>query len=151
MKEYRVVVPEENHQILEFIQDDLPGFATINVGLREFEPKEVFAWHCSIMLQLEDTVEDGLPSADEMQIIEEFGDWLDLEIKGDIPIKPNALFLARVTWNETQELIWRVFNPDKTDIFLRKLIRDEDYDRSFDYRIDLDKEWKLTEWYLKKY
>jgi hypothetical protein len=37
------VIPEEVHTVLEFRQRDLPGFATVNAALREFEPKIAFS------------------------------------------------------------------------------------------------------------
>ncbi len=149
-KEFRVIIPEEKYQILNFNQDDLPGVAVVNSNLADFEPKEVFAWHCSIMLECEDLIENGMPSKAEVKILDEFGDFLDDKIKGDDKEKPNGLFLARITWNETRELIWRVFDPELTNDFLTDIIEREDHLRKFDYRIEEDQEWKLTEWHLKK-
>jgi hypothetical protein len=72
MKEYNVVIPEEYYTIFSFIQEDLPGVASINSSLKAFEPKKVFAWHCSIMVQLNDLAENGMPSKSEIKILEDF-------------------------------------------------------------------------------
>jgi len=148
MSEYRVIIPDENYQILEFEQENLPGVAVVNSSLKRFEPKEVFSWHCSLMLELENLIENGMPSKEEIEIIDEFGDYLDRMIKVNDE-HPNALFLARITWNGTRELIWRVFDPEVTNEFLSKLINNNNNSREFDYRIDLDEDWKLAEWHLK--
>jgi hypothetical protein len=149
-KKFRVIIPDEHYQILNFKQDNLPGVAVVNKSLADFEPKEVFSWHCSIMLNCENLIDNGMPSKEEVKILDEFEDFLDDKIKGPNKDKPNALFLARITWNETRELIWRIFDPEITNLFLTELIENNKYPREFDYRIDDDVEWKLTEWHLKR-
>lgn len=148
-KEYRVIIPEENYQIVEFKQNELPGVAVINKSLIEFEPKVVFRWHLSIMIEFNDLIENGMPSQGERDVIDPFGDNLDLIFKGDNPDKPNALFLARITWNETRELIYRVYEPDPIHNYLQELIQKKSSPRDFDYRIDPDEDWQLAEWHLK--
>lgn len=151
MKEFKVIVPEEYYSILEFKQEELPGVAVVNTALRDFEPKEVFSWHLSLMVDLEDLVENGMPSPEEQEIVEEFGDSLDLIIKGEDTEKPNALFLARITWNGTRELIWRVFDPEIANDSLQQIIKEGNAIRQFDYKMEDDEEWNLTEWHLKEY
>jgi len=151
MEEYRVIIPEEHYSILNFNQEELPGIAVVNTALRDFEPKPVFAWHLSIMLELNDMIEKGMPSSSEVEIIDEYGDYLDNLIKGDDLEKPNALFLARITWNETRELIWRVYDPENANDKLQKIIKDNSAPREFDFRMDQDVEWNLAEWHLRNH
>jgi len=149
-KEFRVVIPKEHYQILNFNTDNLPGVAVVNNSLAKFEPKKVFVWHCSVMIECEKLIENGMPSRGEVEILDKFGDFLDNEIKGPNKEKPNGLFLARITWNEKRELIWRVFDPEITNDFLADLVEREDYLRNFEYRIEKDEDWNLTEWHLKE-
>lgn len=151
MNEFKVIIPDEHYSILNFRQEELPGIAVVNSALREFEPKEVFSWHLSIMVDLKELIENGMPSRTEVEIVDNFGDFLDSKIKGDDKEKPNALFLARITWNATRELIWRVYDPEVADTFLKDLIKNGNPIREFDYRMENDSEWKLTEWHLKKW
>lgn len=148
MKEFKVIIPEEHFQILEFKQDELPGIAVINKSLSNFEPKEVFSWHCSIMLHFRNIIENGMPSTLDRTKAEEFEDWLNKEVKGQNEDKPNALFLGRITWNKTREIIWRVYEPAIVNKTLSDIIEKEDYELPFDYRIDPDEEWKLAKWHL---
>ncbi len=94
MNEHRVIIPEETARIVEFRQEGLPGIAFINSSLETFEPKVVFAWHLSIMLQLKDLILNGMPSQAERDVIDPFGDLIDAAIKGGQPEKPNALFFG---------------------------------------------------------
>ena len=149
MPEYKVIIPDEYFQVLEFIQEEMPGIAVINSNLKNFEPKEVFSWHCSIMIHFENLIDNGMPSLEDKNLVEEFEDWLDIEIKGESKKKPNALFLGRITWNGTRELIWRIFNPEITNELLQGIIENNDNNiLPFDYRIDPDKHWKLAKWHL---
>ena len=147
--DYRVIIPDEHYQILNFRQDNLPGIAVINSALKSFEPRIVFSWHLSIMFDLEELINNGMPSKKEREIIDPYGDLLDNNLKGPNKEKPNALFLARITWNKTRELIWRVYDPEIVHKYLQQIISDNSSPRQFDYRIDPDDEWKLTEWHLK--
>ena len=148
MTEYRVIIPDEDYQIVKFRQDDLPGVAVINRALREFEPKVVFSWHLSVMIQFVDLIEQGMPSQADRDLVDPFGDMLDARFKGDSPEKPNALFLARITWKGSRELIYRVFDPEPADAVLREVIEKKTYPREFDYRINNDAGWKLASWHL---
>ncbi len=150
MPNFPVIIPSENHRIVEFRQEGLPGIAVINETLASFEPKIVFAWHLSIMLQFEDLILNGMPSQTERDVIDPYGDLLDAALKGESLEKPNSLFLARITWNKTRELIYRVFDPEPANQFLVNVIETKSSPRTFDYRIDHDPEWKLAEWHLTK-
>ena len=150
MAEYRVIIPEEEYSLVEFQQDDAPSVGVINTALRDFEPKVVFGWHLSLMLQLDDLIDKGMPSRAEREVVDRFGDSLDMTLKGKDASKPNALFLARITWNATRELIWRVFDPELANHYLQPIINEVPAvrPRPFDFRIDHDPDWELTKWHL---
>lgn len=148
MTDFKVIIPDEFYSLLNFKQDDLPGVAVVNTALKEFEPKIVFAWHLSIMIDLEDLIDNGMPSKSEVEVIDNYGDYLDNEIKGKNKEKPNALFLARITCNKTRELIWRVYDPEISNNFLQEIIAANSSPRQFDYRIDPDDNWELAKWHL---
>jgi len=148
MKEFRVAIPEEKYSVIDFIQEGFPGVAFINIALRRFEPKIVFAWHLSLMIDFEDLVTGGMPSKKEREIVDEFEKRIDKLLKGTDSQKPNAIFLARITWNGTRELIWRIYEPQNTNEILQDIIDQGSSPRQFDYRIDEDREWNLAEWHL---
>jgi hypothetical protein len=146
-KEISVLIPDENYQIIKFNQEEKVGIAVINTALNSKDLKEIFSWNCSIMLQLENTTENGLPTQEEISLLEKFEDFLDDKIKGDNKEKPNALFFGRITWNSTRQLIWKVYEPELSNNFLTELIESENYAFEFDYRIEEDQNWELTKWY----
>jgi len=152
-EEYQVIIPEERFAELEFVQEDLPGVGAVNLGLRGFEPKVVFGWHLSLTLELKDVDDRGMPTEEESKVINDFGDTLDLAIYGHETDKPNALFLGQLTWNGTRELLWRVFDPEKVNDYLQSIVNGNVVvrPRPFDFRMEHDPEWKLTEWHLAEH
>ena len=148
-EEFEVLIPDERCEILEFDQGGFSGVAVVNVNLTAFEPKAVFGWNCSVIITCEDVNENGMPSKAEESILDFFGDFLDDKIKGEDKEQPNGLFLAKVTWNNTRQLIWRVFDEEITNTFLTELTNNGNHKRPFDFRIDADETWELAEWYLR--
>jgi hypothetical protein len=138
------VIPKEVHTVLEFRQRDLPGFATVNTALREFEPKVAFSWHLSLLLQCVDLIDNRLPSPDEQEFLYKFEDGLDPLLKAD----GNALFLARVTHDGLRELIWRIQEPEAANAVMQKVLRTGGHPRPIDYRMEEDPQWQKASWYL---
>ena len=148
MTDYRVIIPDDYYDLVRFRQEELPGVGVINSALREFEPKVVFAWHFSLMVHFEDLLEEGMPTKAETELLKPWENKVDSALKGDAPEKPNALFLARITWNATRELIYRVYDPEPANDYVTRLIDEKDHPRPFDYRIDPDEKWALADWHL---
>ena len=146
MEDIKIIIPEEKYQIIEFNQNELPGIAVVNSNLKDENLKKIFNWNCSILIDLNDVTENGLPIETEFEIVSKFDDFLQENIKGDLE-KPNALFFARITWNSTLQIIWKVFNPEQVNNFLNDLIEYKNYPRYFDYRIEEDENWEITKWY----
>ena len=71
MEEIKILIPEENYQILEFNQDNLPGVAVVNSALKDENLKKVFSWNCSILIDFDETAENGMPTNEELNIMME--------------------------------------------------------------------------------
>ena len=150
MKEFKVIIPEEKLSIIEYEAENLPAIMVTNFSLLKFKPKEVFSWNLSIIINFNELNNNGMPKKEETDLIIPFEEIIDDQLKGDNKDKPNALFLARITWNGTRELIYRIYNPEVVNNYLQSIIENKNYPREFDYKIELDKKWKLNEWFLKK-
>jgi hypothetical protein len=148
MEEFQVSIPEEDYSILNFTNEDLPGVAVVNMALKDWEPKEVFSYHLSVIIDFEEVVDNGMPSREEGEAVDALEEKLQSLIKGPDIEKPNALFLARVTWNHTRQILWRVFDPEAANEALQGFIDGKSNNREFDYHMEEDTEWKYAEWYL---
>ena len=142
--EVRIVLPDESWALVEYKIEDLPCIAMINSGLMDFEHREIFRWHLSVIIDFEEVVDNGMPSQEERNIVDPFCDQLDAEIKAG----GNALFLVRETWNKTRRLVWMVYDAEIAHQHLQFIIDQHRHPRSFDYRMEVDSEWKQPEFYF---
>ena len=135
---------DNSHVLIEFHQDGIPGFATVDTSFSDISQKEQYSWHLSILVAYSDLVQNKLPSSTEQKLLYEFEDLLNSEFSS----YNNALFFGRVTWNERRELMWRVIDPVPPDEVLQGIIQSQSHPRPIDYRIDHDPAWKKAVWYL---
>lgn len=145
--EVQVVLPNERYTLVEYELEAKPAVATVNAALVDFPHREIFRWHLSIIVSLGDVDEDGMPSASEREVVDPFGDELDEKLKAP-PELPNALFLARMTWNGTRQLLYRLYDPERANEVLKSIVEAGSHPRSLDYRIEDDPEWRHAKWFL---
>lgn len=146
VEEIGVVLPAERYCILEWQAEGLPCVAVLNTALKDFEPKKIFSWHLSLIIDFEDLLENGMPSQHERDIVDPFCDKLDEEIKAG----GNAVFLVRETWNKTRRLVWRVYDPEIAQAHLQFIIEHKNHPRQFDYRMEQDLNWEQAKWYFEQ-
>lgn len=144
--EVRIELPEESYTLLEWKEGDLPCVGMLNSALKYFEHKNVFSWHLSVIIDFEEVIDKGMPSIEEREIVDPFGDKLEEDIKAG----GNALFLIRETWNGTRRLVWRIYDPEIADQHLKYIVENNRYPRQFDWRMVQDPEWKEAQWYFEQ-
>ncbi len=144
MQKITISLPVEEYSIIEFSLDEKPGIMTVNAALKDFEHKNIFAWHLSVIVIYNDHVKDNMPSKAEQELLCKFEETLDENIKKN----NNAVFLASITHNGSRELIWRVYNPELPNDFLHELIEKEDHPRPFEFTLDQDIAWTKARWPL---
>lgn len=144
LTEYVVAIPDEVYTIIDFESDGRPGVAVVNSALVDFEPKVVFDWHLSVIVDCNNVGKNGMPSSEEQKVLYQIEDLLDPLIKDD----GNALFLARITQNGTRQLLWRVCEPKLANQALQKLINGNLVVREFEYLVEEDPAWEFAAPYL---
>ncbi|MEM6297125.1 MAG: DUF695 domain-containing protein [Bacteroidota bacterium] len=147
--EYEVNFPQPEFVTTEFSHEKHRGIARVNIALANLDHKFLFTWQLSLLLELKTTQDDGQPTSEDQKEISRYEKWLDEQLNPDDD-RPNALFLSRVTWNKTVELVWRIHNPEEANEILQDIIEEKDYPFPFDYQIDPDEDWELADWHLKK-
>lgn len=148
MKTRRVVIPEGDWVLVRFRQEGREGVARVNRALADFAHRDIFPWHLSLLLRLEEANQAGMPSPDELAQLEDFERRLDRDLALIDSPKPNALPLAVITWHGTRELIYRVHDPERADGLLREIIDAGTHPRPFDYRMDDDRDWAKATWHI---
>ncbi len=144
--EVRIVLPEEQFTVMEWTQEGLPCVAALNSALTDFEPKRVFGWHLSLIVDFEELADNGMPSHQEREVVDPFCDQLNDEIKAG----GNALFVIRENWNKTRRMVWRVYDPEIAHQHLQYILEHHKYPRQFDYHMQEDFEWEQISWYFSQ-
>jgi hypothetical protein len=147
MAEFKVEMPLDNLEMVEWVDEGLPAIALVNRNLASFKEKNVFAWHLSIIIDLDDLDVREMPTVDELKTLDPFVKRIDDNVRKGT----NALYLANVTKRGTRQLIYRVYDPVVADEFFQAMIAAEDHTRPFDYRIEQDSMWKQAEFFLKPF
>lgn len=144
-QEPQITLPEESLSIVTFEIDSLPAVAVIDAALTDFEHKKSFEWHCSLIIECKELVENGMPSPTELELLDKFEDELSKNLAGDSEL-PNAIFFARITHNGTRQLIWKVGKPKQAYDYLKSVMEADRYPRNFEFVIERDVDWKMTEY-----
>ena len=147
----RVELPEPDLVEGRGEREDLPLAVVVDRALANV-PSGAFDWLLAITIVLDETDEQALPTAAEREVVDGFAErlseaLLDLEDEDD-PGPVNALFLARVDWNGTRELAFRVHDPEVADDLLAFVVESGDYPRPFAFRLDEDQDGSRAREYL---
>ena len=146
-----VAIPEEVFSVVESMsEDNKPAVAVVNTSLRDFKDRDVFGWTCSLTIEYKDLANNGMPSQEEYNLVVNWVTQLDSVIKGD-PKHPNALFLARETFDGMLDVYWQVYDPEPVHQYLQSIIQGEKYLRELDYRIEKDIQWKKVKRFLQDF
>lgn len=113
----------------------------------EIEPKIVFGWFLSIIVEYDKTVGYDMPDKEDTVKMQDFFDRLSSALAID-PEHPNAVFMGRVTGDGHSQFMWYVNNPELADNYLQNLIKSKEYPLQFNYEMALDKEWKEAHFWL---
>ena len=143
-KKVTLTLPNERFELMELSGDGKPAICLVNAALVEFKSKEVFSWQCSLVVKLKHLDERNMPTQAERQVVDQFFQQIDAGIKKN----NNALFLARVTWNKTQQWIWQLHNPEAANDYLLQIVEAQTHARPFNFSIDADQDWARTQWLL---
>lgn len=150
-EEVGVAIPEEVFSVVECMsEDNKPAVAVVNTSLRDFKDRDVFGWTCSLTIEYKDLANNGMPSQEEYNLVVNWVTQLDSVIKGD-PEHPNALFLARETFDGMMDVYWQVYDPEPVHQYLQSIIQGGKYPREMEYKIEQDVKWKKVEWFLQDF
>jgi hypothetical protein len=141
--ELRVVVPEAHYTLFNAQRSGLPEVIVVNDALLSFARIEVFPWHLRVEMEARNLIENGMPSPAESEILFAIGDQVESTVLNGTTGhgSPNAVFLARSTWNETRELMFQVHDPEVTHSALQALLKRGEWERRWSYKLSEDRTW----------
>lgn len=140
-----VAIPKDSAVILQGESEGFPELRVINQALDGFAGAAAFPWHLSLIIDMVEKHDVGLPTSAETEVLKAFAK----ELRNHLEADANAAFLASVTWNGTRQLVFRVRDPEVANTYLTRVTADPSPTRQFDYRMEKDAAWALAEQYLE--
>jgi hypothetical protein len=140
-----VTVPEESFVALQAESDGLPDIRLVNQALDALSPKAAFGWHLSIIIDMAEHSEHGLPTKAEQAVLARLAEGFRSHLQAD----GNAVLLASITWNGTRQLVFRVRDPERANAYLTSVVESAPPVRQLEFRMEADPAWALAEQYLK--
>ena len=126
-------------------QDGKPMLWMVNQGLDTIAGGPDFPWHLSLVIEMAETVGEGLPTPAEIQFLKSFGG----EIRARLEAHSNAVLLISGTCDGQRQLVFRVRDPAIANAYLQELVGNPNAARPMEYRMERDSSWKLAERYLR--
>ncbi len=136
--------PSEDLVFLQLKTEGLPEVWLINRALDGSAEQGAFPWHLSIIIEMEDVYDVGIPTKGEQQLLTKLREELEANLKAN----DNAHFLASITWNGTRQLLYRVRDPEIANAYLTGVVGNPSVVRPMEYQMEKDAEWVHAATYL---
>lgn len=105
----------------------------VNVGLRNYQKRNLLKWCCQVTVPIEEMDEQGLPTEKEKKALGDLIGAIDLSLR----IKSYPLIVGFVEGNNVCSIYWMVNNPENAGKVLGKL----KLDRKLQYTMRQDPFW----------
>jgi hypothetical protein len=149
----KIVLPEPRYTLFNATREGLPEVISVNDSLLSFSHGEIFPWHLRISLKAKKLSDNGMPTPDESKLLFKITDHLEEVILSGITEfgAPNALFLARSTWNGWRELYFYIHDPEIAHIALQGLIDAGKHKCHWEYIMEDDPQWAKAGYIFQLY
>lgn len=129
----------EGFIVLQGLSDGIPDIRIVNQALDTWGGRGRFGWHLSVIIEMAEQYDNGLPTHDEVQALTGVAN----TFKRGLREGENATLLASVTHGGARQLVYRVADPDVASAWLDEAMAAPV--REFEYLIEHDPAWALAE------
>ncbi len=149
----KIVLPEPHYTLFNATREGLPEVMSVNGALLSFPHAEIFPWHLRISLKAKKLADNGMPTPNESKLLFKITDHLeDMILSGITEFgAPNALFLARSTWDCWRELYFYIHDPEIAHANLQTLIEAGRHKRHWEYIMEDDPQWTKAGYIFQLY
>jgi len=133
-------IPAPCYSLIETSIGDDPAIVVINSTLLGFTGRGSFPWHLRIGVHCRLLGENGMPTAEEVEILGRFEE----TIVSVLEVEHNAIFLARITARGERVLLYRVQDPEKANQALQLLTSTPEPMREWEYQMEHDLHWVMA-------
>lgn len=135
------IFPEPKLAIRESKSDEAYKIMVVNTSLKDYENKNLFPWSLWVNIDIQNKIKFGLPTKEESEILNEIEDNLKSILKN------NCLFhfVGRITHDGNRDIYFYIDNPILVHKELEDLTYSDSLQREFEYVIEEDPNWSLSE------
>jgi hypothetical protein len=126
-------------------KDGRPLFATIDTTPHDSKFKATYPWFLSITTSIANPTKDGLTTDAEASALDDWEDSLEKQLSGTC----RFVYVGRVTWNGTRQLLYYVDKSESIEAKLRK-VSDSHPARTFTVQVERDEQWNKVSMYFEK-
>lgn len=138
-------LPRESYLGLHLETDGKTDVWLVNTALIAFPEKALFPWRLSIIIEMEETHEIGLPTAAEQRVLGGLGTALSALLKEN----DNAVFVGSGSCNGMRQMLYHIRDPEAAHRALTAFVASPAATRAMEYRMDQDAEWTHAGIYLE--
>jgi len=132
--------PSPNYTLMNTSIGGDPAVVIVNSSLLNFSLRENFPWHLRVGVSCKYQTENGMPTADELEVLRE----LDKKFESVIERDGNAIFLARITALGERVTLYRINEPEIADKALQLMLSAPAQAREWEYQMEHDLSWLLA-------
>ena len=137
----RTIESSNLNQNLNSSTDSKASLSEINENAMDIAQKNDFRWYCEVTTWLEETTDDGLPTADERRVLDKLEEILDYIVKGPDLDNPEGVYIGHGIGNGRMVSAWMVRDSEKVSEKFKAYIHADRYLRNFEFRIEEDPQW----------
>ena len=134
------IYPGENFAVRQVETEEVVGIVTVNQAYENYPNKKYFPWCAQLLLEYKDKNENGHPTDQEAEVLNEIED----KIENFLKEKHKVHFIGRVTRKDFRDLIYYIdqprLDPEGTKIFFDEISSI----RGVNFNLDEDPEWKFV-------
>ena len=134
-------LPKESYIGLQLERDGTPDVWLVNQALIGFADTARFPWNLSMIVEMEETLENGMPTSAEQRVLGEMGQQLADSLKAN----DNGLFVASGSWQGVRHLYYQIRDPEIAQQFLQGFVASPVAVRAMEYRMESDPTWSHVE------
>ena len=109
----------------------------VNIGLRNYQKRNLLKWCCQVTVPIEEIDEQGLPTEKEKKALGDLIGSIDLSLRIKCKDVPYPLIVGFVEGYNVCSIYWMVSNPENAGIVVGKL----KLDRKLQYTMRQDPFW----------
>jgi hypothetical protein len=132
---------EQDYVLINTSKGNDPAVVVVDVALAGSDKRPGLSWQLEITVYSRLLGQNGMPTAEEVEVL----NLLEDEFDSCVGKATDTAFFARATFRGLRRIVYRIQDPEPVDDLLQELASNEHQTREWEYRIEHDPDWTLTQ------